>query len=176
VLGVTHLAARRERWCAARSAAIVAAAALAVATTHRNRVYGSEVTMWADVVSKAPHNLRAWNDLAVALSEQGAAGAAIRCYEEVLQRVRPDVETWLERPREERGGALVKDSPPYHFYRAHANLGLLLETRGNDPAAAAEHYRRALRVRPGDAKVRAMLERARSAADAAAKGGNDGSG
>jgi len=176
VLGVTHLAARRERWRRARAAAIVAVAVLAVATARRNRVYGSEVTMWADVVAKAPHNLRAWNDLAVALSEEGAAEAAQRCYGEVLERVRPDTEAWLARPAEERGGALVKDSAPYHFYRAHVNLGLLLETQLSDPAAAAEQYRRALRVRPGDATVRAMLERARGAAEAATKGGKDGSG
>ncbi len=52
-------------------AAFVAALALAGLATHlRNDVYRDEVTFWRDVVSRSPHNARAFNNLGIALADQ----------------------------------------------------------------------------------------------------------
>jgi tetratricopeptide (TPR) repeat protein len=52
-------------------AAFVAALALTGLATHlRNDVYRDEVTFWRDVVSRSPHNARAFNNLGIALADQ----------------------------------------------------------------------------------------------------------
>jgi Flp pilus assembly protein TadD len=58
------------RWGAGVPATAVAVLCLGLgASTHvRNRVYGDELTFWADVVLKAPNNPRAHNNLGYALA------------------------------------------------------------------------------------------------------------
>jgi hypothetical protein len=51
--------------------AFVAVLALTGLATHlRNDVYRDEVTFWRDVVSRSPHNARAFNNLGIALADQ----------------------------------------------------------------------------------------------------------
>ena len=51
-------------------AAFIAVLALTGLATHlRNDVYRDEVTFWRDVVSRSPHNARAFNNLGMALAD-----------------------------------------------------------------------------------------------------------
>ena len=130
---------------------------LAAMTYLRNCDYQTEDRMWRDVVDKAPHNLRARNDLAVALSEMGKADEAIAEYNEVLARI-PET----ERDRFMRGDVdlqamIPANSHRQNYFRAHANLGLLNQLLLKDSESAVRHYRAALRVNPGHAGVRAKL-------------------
>jgi len=128
------------------------------AMTHwRNAVFRSEEAMWWNVLATQPHNLRARNDLAVALSERGRARDAAFQYRRVLEMIPPAL-----RARFGSAGAAAGPWGPdgrvrYAFFRAHANLGLLALTRMDDAGAAVRHYVQALRAIPGDPAVRAKL-------------------
>ena len=62
---------------------------LATATVQRNRVYATEVTFWRDVVTKSPHNGRAWNNLGLAEAMRCRPDDAARAFEQAM-RVAPD--------------------------------------------------------------------------------------
>jgi hypothetical protein len=65
---IRRLAIRQR---AAAVAAFVLVLALTGLATHlRNDVYRDEVTFWRDVVSRSPHNARAFNNLGIALADQ----------------------------------------------------------------------------------------------------------
>lgn len=68
---------------------IMLALLLAVGTGVRNTVYVSEQAFWQDVVSKAPHNARGWNNLAIAYANAGEQAAAEAALRQALQQ-RPD--------------------------------------------------------------------------------------
>jgi len=76
VAGPALLLAAAIRRLAARQRVIAVAAFVAVlaftglATHLRNDVYADEVTFWRDVVSRSPHNARAFNNLGIALADQ----------------------------------------------------------------------------------------------------------
>jgi tetratricopeptide (TPR) repeat protein len=140
---------------------------LGCATFARNAVYGSEVAMWGDVVAKRPANLRARNDLAVALSEAGLVDEAKREYQAVLDRIPPDVRKDLDSGRIVCGGLVPSDAWAYHYFRAHENLGLLLLRVCREPREAAEHLEKALRVIPQDAAAQARLRLALASMESA---------
>ncbi len=62
---------------------------LATATFQRNRVYATEVTFWHDVVTKSPHNGRAWNNLGMAEALSCRPAEAASAFEKAM-RVAPD--------------------------------------------------------------------------------------
>lgn len=64
------------------------AAALALGTLHRNRVYATELSFWTDVTIKSPHNSRAWNNLGLALAANCGHTAAALAFGEALNRDR----------------------------------------------------------------------------------------
>ena len=67
------------------------AAALGVATYLRNDVYRDGVTLWTDVVQKAPRNHRGYTHLAWHIDQEtGDTAEAIRIYRSVL-RLSPDI-------------------------------------------------------------------------------------
>jgi tetratricopeptide (TPR) repeat protein len=116
--------------------------------------------MWRDVARQCPHNLRARNDLAAALSEEGRAAEALAEYGAVLAAVPQEVALRLESGGYRPPERLPTDSWEYHYFRAHANMGLLMHRVLRDPAGAAAHYAAALRVLPGRADVAAKLRAA----------------
>ena len=61
-------------------------ASLATATALRNRIYFNESVYWQDVVDKAPHNARAWNNLGLALAVAGQRADAEAAFLMALQR------------------------------------------------------------------------------------------
>lgn len=130
---------------------------LAFMTHARNSDYRTEVTMWQDVVNKRPANLRARNDLAGALSEEGRTEEALVEFNRVLAAIPDDVRARLDAGHLRVGSYFRKDSYEYHYFWAHANMGLMmLKTRG-DAHAAVDHYRRALGVIPYHGGVQRKL-------------------
>ena len=61
-------------------------ASLATATALRNHIYFNESVYWQDVVDKAPHNARAWNNLGLALAVAGQRADAEAAFLMALQR------------------------------------------------------------------------------------------
>lgn len=67
-------------------AAFVAVLALTGLATHlRNDVYRDEVAFWRDVVSRSPHNARAFNNLGIALADQCDLRRAEQAWRRALQ-------------------------------------------------------------------------------------------
>ena len=139
---------------AAGVAVVVAAGAL---TVQRNAIYHSEETMWRDVVAKRPGNLRARIDLAVALAEGGKTREAKSQFEEALSRFPAAARARLDAGRKQYDRWLMPDADDYHYFRAQANLGMLLQKEGQADEAL-RHYAAALRIVPGDALVLAKAK------------------
>lgn len=140
--------------------ACAVAVGLGFMTRLRNEDYRSEETMWRDVVEKRPYNLRARNDLAVALSEAGKVREAMAQYNHVLSLIPENIRSRLDSGSIKIDGILPADSYEYHYFRAHANMGLLIYQEEKNAKKAAEHYAAALRVVPFHDGVRKKLKRA----------------
>lgn len=56
-----------------------------IATYNRNWVYRDEVTIWEDVIEKAPNNSRAYNNLGVAFKKNGEFDKAMEQFEKSLR-------------------------------------------------------------------------------------------
>jgi len=110
---------------------IAVAGILGIATARRNQVYGSVLSLWADVVAKEPDNAGARNNYGNALAEQNRLDQAIAEYRAALSLV-PDY-----------------DDP-------HYNLGNALAKQGHW-GEAAEHYQAALRFRADEAEIHYAL-------------------
>ncbi|MBL8200861.1 MAG: tetratricopeptide repeat protein [Chromatiales bacterium] len=65
---IRRLAVRQR--ALAVTAFVLVLALTGLATHLRNEVYREEVTFWRDVVSRSPHNARAFNNLGIALADQ----------------------------------------------------------------------------------------------------------
>lgn len=128
--------------------------ALGVMTASRNLDYRSETAMWQDVVAKRPDNLRARNDLAAALSEEGSIAEARAEYSEVISRVPASLRSRLDRGEAMVTGVFKKNTYEYAYYVACANLGTMYCNEMRDYDAAFYWYLRALRVAPFSPKVR----------------------
>lgn len=135
-------------------AVIVIASVLGVMTHSRNLVYSSEVSMWRDVVTQRPGNLRARNDLAAALSEAGDLEGALIEYHEVISRVPEPLRGKLERGEAMVTGWFTKSSPEYAYFVASANLGTMYCNESRDYVKSFEWYLAALRVAPFNPDVR----------------------
>ena len=147
---------RMRPWCLVIFACLLVVA-LARMTYLRNEDYQSEETMWRDVVEKCPHNLRARNDLAVALSENGKVNEAIIEYKIVLSDIPESVKERFRRGDVVTRSIVPANSYQHNYFRAHANLGLLMYNILGDNTSAMEHYRVALMVYPHHEGVRAKL-------------------
>jgi hypothetical protein len=82
-LGVAHaadLAPPHLRVKVAAGVLLSVAAAMAIGTVDRNRVYATEVTFWADVLRKSPHSARAANNLGIAHARACDAAAAAAAF------------------------------------------------------------------------------------------------
>lgn len=160
VVGGYSLLRRRARPVILCVCALSLVCAMGLMTHDRNPDYRSEVAMWSDVVRKAPHNLRAWNDLAVALSEEGRVEEALETYGRVLAAIPSQALRALEDGTMRVTDRVPTDSFEFHYFRAHANMGLLQLNMLGDPGAAVRHYAAALRVIPYREDVRKKLKRA----------------
>lgn len=133
---------------------IVMASILGVMTSRRNLVYASEVSMWRDVVTQRPGNLRARNDLAAALSDEGDLESALIEYHEVISRVPEPLRKKLDRGEAMVTGWFQKSSAEYAYFVASANLGTMYCNESRDYAKSFDWYLSALRVAPFNQDVR----------------------
>lgn len=105
--------------------------ALGTATYLRNRVWQNDLTLWADVLSKAPRNPRAALNLGNALGTRGRYDQALQIYIHIL-RSNPD------------------------SAKVHYNIGVVYEKRGEIQKAIAA-YRQALQIDPRNDLAQAGL-------------------
>jgi tetratricopeptide (TPR) repeat protein len=106
-------------------AALVTVAA--VWTHERNAVYSDRITFWQDCVNKSPRKARPYNNLGVALADQGHHREAIEKYRQALQ-IDP------------------------HYADPVGNIGLSLAEQGKMEESIAR-FLKALEIKPNDAKT-----------------------
>lgn len=151
VKGARHSKATDKRmgWLA-----LLLAIVLAGCTFVRNQDYLSEVTMWRSVLAICPENLRARNDLAVALSETGQYGEAMDQYAKIISQ--RDLVTEPFRP----DTVYDSNSLRRNVFYAYANRGLLHQGLGRLDSAERD-YCAALELWPGAESVILKLEHVR---------------
>jgi tetratricopeptide (TPR) repeat protein len=129
---------------------------LAVATYQRNRVWKNDLTLWEDVVSKAPGKARGHNGLGAAYQTMGRSKAAIQEYQTAVRLI----PNYLE-PHYNLGlvyqslGRFEEAIQEYQtvlrlnpdFFEAHSNLGIVYKHLGRFEKAIQE-YERALTLNP----------------------------
>jgi len=96
-------------------------------TYERNKVWGSELSLWEDCVKKSPEKARPHYNLANVFTRQGKTAEAIDHYSKTL-----------------------KINPAHE--KAHYNLGIALAKQGKIDEAI-DHYTSALKIKPDYAKV-----------------------
>ena len=130
-------------------------------TYERNSVWGSDITLWRDVVKKSPQKARPHNNLGNALKRQGKLSEAIYHFEEAL-RIDPN----YAKAHNNLGIALAAqgdaETALTHFFlalelnpsyaEAYSNIGVTLARQGRLDEAI-DHFSQALRLKPDYAKV-----------------------
>lgn len=140
------------------TAAVAVLATFSWLTYSRNADYQSEETMWRDVVNKRPGNLRAKNDLAVALSEAGRFEEAVKEYDRVITSIPPEKLDALEKGQLTVVDVFDTNSCEYHYFRANSNKALLMSRQSGGENEALRLYVRALKVAPINIAVRAKVK------------------
>ncbi|MFT3870129.1 MAG: tetratricopeptide repeat protein [Nibricoccus sp.] len=127
---------------------LAAIVTLATATITRNKVYGSELALWNDTVTKRPDNARAHHNLGIALLRQGRTDEALQEFQRTIT-LRPNhafahfqIGTiWLTKRQWAESvpyfeAALAADP---HFLDARMNLGQALNGLGRGDEAVAQY-------------------------------------
>jgi len=124
---LSRLRSRYLRRLLPATALTIIAAALVLRTVMRNRDYRSDLAIWEAAVNDWPINARAYNNVGLALDDQGRSDEA---GEYVRQAIRLA-------PR---------------YATAHSNLGMILAKQGK-PDDAIEHIKKALEIQPNLAQA-----------------------
>ncbi len=131
------------------------------ATYARNRVWGSEVNLWEDVVRKSPEKARGYNSLGFALRKRGRLAEAIEEYREAI-RLKQDYAlahhnlayayfaSHAYDKAVEQYGRAIRLQPD--FAEAHNGLGIVYGEMGL-MEKAIEQYRIAIRLKPDSANA-----------------------
>ncbi len=144
---------------------------LGVTTVIRNESYRTRVSVWQDVITKAPNNPRAYLNLGLALDEQGKHYEAVQTFLKVIQ-THPDYEqiadvynnlgaTYLTlNDNQNAQRALLKalEIDP-NYPRAYTNLGVML-ARSGQIQAAIPHFQKAVELMPNNPEFHANLAQA----------------
>jgi len=158
VTGLPHLPSAMKRREAASSLFAILIFSFSLATYQRNGVWKNSLTLWEDVVSKAPGSFMGHNNLGNALSKEGKLDEAIEHFHEAL-RIEPPL--WFA--HNSLGATLMKqgkvDEGIKHFYKtieikrdyeiAHHNLGIALGMKG-EFEEAIPHFLKAIEIKPDD--------------------------
>ena len=153
---------------------IVVGVTWGVLTVERNQVYYSELAMWEDTVAKAPDNIRANCNLAIALCSLKRIPEAIECYERAgrLVSTRHNTESPNLATRAQAMAAyncalalasVGRREDAIQRYEqairldpkmagAHYNCGIVLGELGRKSEAIA-HYQEAIRIKPDYVEV-----------------------
>jgi len=151
---VFYVFRQKRTWAVVVCIALIAL--LGTASYFRNRVWRDRVTLWADVIEKAPHNFYAYYNLGLAYADEGRTDNAVQYYEKALS-----MQPKLQVPRYQLGviyskrGNLEKAVTYLTEYleahprdvRAHIILGITLAKDGNYETAYG-HFRQALDIAP----------------------------
>jgi Flp pilus assembly protein TadD len=164
------LAARRlapRRWAAATIAAAVAlSAVLGVATWRRNAVWGTELSIWADAVSKSPRKSRPHDNLGLAYVHLDRVPEAFAHFQEAVRLDPTNVRAWnnlgvasaklghTDDARVAFQAALRLD--PEHAESIY-NLGRILLVQEGRYAESIPYFERAIRIRADYAEAYASL-------------------
>ena len=125
VYGVFDLFKKRPAW--ATAILTVAVLAFSSGTYLRNRVWKDPLVLWSDVVSKSPHNYRAYYNLGNVMQRRGQFRGSQAHYRKAIE-LYPG------------------------FAVAHENLGLALEEEGK-LSEAYQHLKKAVHINPHDANT-----------------------
>jgi protein O-mannosyl-transferase len=132
------------------------ACALGMTTTHRNRDYGSELSIWNDTVLKRPDNARAYNNRGLAYQNAGQYSPALADFNTAI-RLKPDfAQAFNNRGiAQARLGkyemsladfdAAIRFKPD--FSNAYSNRGLARANLGQHVQALTD-YETAIRLKP----------------------------
>ena len=139
--------------------ATIVALACGVLTYHRNHDYRSRLALWSDTVAKRPHNPRAHDGLAEALTEAGRIEEALAHRREAV-RLEPEESKYHYNLAMTLSAANQRDEAIRHYQealrlapneaRTHNNLAILLGQTG-DHSRALSHYAQAVQLNPDDA-------------------------
>lgn len=138
---------------------------LAALSARRNALYGDAVSMWSDVTARRPHNVRALCNLGIALDEAGHADLAAATYQRALELEPDHAETLassakllLQRGQLQAAEGRLRDAlrGRPRLPAAHNNLGAVLAAMGRI-ATAADCFKRAVVLEPGNAEARGNL-------------------
>jgi protein O-mannosyl-transferase len=159
------LITRRYRTKVLAAGVLVVVALLSVATWKRNQVWGNEVTLWQDTVSKSPGKDRPHNNLGEGLRRQGRLAEAVKAVKTALT-INPDSSeaqsnlgaAYLDRGEREKAlehlQTAVRLNP--NLFAAHYNLGLIYYKNGQLDNAS-EQFNHALRINPDFADAQNYL-------------------
>jgi tetratricopeptide (TPR) repeat protein len=146
-------------------AAVALLPGLAILTWKQSHVYGSQIILWQDTIAKNPSAWMPYDNLGVAIANNGQFDEAIRQYQEAI-RLKPDYAD----AHYNLGNALFKygriDEAIGEYQEAirlnpndadlYNNLGFALDKQGRADAAINE-YQEAIRLKPDDALMRNNL-------------------
>ncbi len=145
-----------ERTGARAGAAAVVLAALGITTVLRNRVWHDDLSLWADVVEKAPDNGRAHLNYGLSLSAIGRSQEALAQYDECMKVWPAYAYCPLDRGvlllalgRADEALAEYKKAErldPTLFWTPYYEGKML---RARDPAASKAELSRSIRLSPG---------------------------
>jgi tetratricopeptide (TPR) repeat protein len=124
--GLLNLAVGRLQYLPAVLLLTIVVAVLGWMARQRNKDYLTALSIWRLAVEAMPHNIRAHNNYAMALVEEGKISEGINHYHKALER------------------------GPY--FEAHFNLANALSIQGKTDLAIS-HYNKALELRPNSAIV-----------------------
>jgi tetratricopeptide (TPR) repeat protein len=147
------------------TAAVAVALFLAVVTWNRNLVWGDEVTLWRDTVSKSPLKARPHNNLGEGLSRQGKLDEAMGEILTALVLSPNNAEAisnlgsaLMEKGDEEAAVKQLQKAAKLNsaLFAPHYNLGIIYRQR-NDYDMAIEQLLLALKINPDFAEAHNQL-------------------
>jgi tetratricopeptide (TPR) repeat protein len=136
--------------------------ALGTVTYLRNGVWQDDLTLWKDVLSKNPKNIRASNNLGRALAQSGRFEEADSHFSDVLRFDQEDAKAHFNKGVAMAGQGRFEEALRYYeealrinprYAQAHYNSGTVFETLG-ELEEALKHYLQALQIKPDYLKPR----------------------
>jgi len=138
------------------TAAAVILAGLMMVAHVQTRYWKNSITLWTHTLNCTSGNYTAYNNLGIALADQGKPAEAMRCYRQAIQ-LKPD---YADAQRN-LGAMLILqgnvDEAIQHldralqlkpdFAEAHNDLGVILAQKGK-PDEAVQHFAQALQLNP----------------------------